>query len=166
MKWDQLAKQKCSVGRSVSVLGDRWTLMIIRDCFRGIRRFEDFQRRLGISRTIIADRLAKLVEEGILSRAPYQDRPVRNEYRLTKKGLALHPMMMAIVHWGDEHYSDSKGPPLLHRHNACGHIFSPVTTCSECGETVGARDVEVVAGSKSADLFAPAILRPRKRAKK
>lgn len=163
MKWDDLAKQKCSVARSVAVLGDRWTLMIIRDCFRGVRRFEDFQKRLRISRTIIADRLGTLVDEGILERAQYQDRPVRHEYRLTKKGLALHPLLMAIVHWGDEHYSDKNGPPLLHRHLACGHTFSPVTSCSECGEAVGARDVEVIAGSKSADLFPKPKSRSRKR---
>lgn len=164
MKWDDLAKQKCSVARSVAVLGDRWTLMIIRDCFRGIRRFEDFQRRLGISRTIIADRLGSLVEEGILTRAQYQERPLRYEYRLTKKGLSLHPVMMAIVHWGDEHYADKSGPPLLHLHRTCGHTFSPVTTCSECGESVAARDVEVVAGSKSADLFDKPKSKPRKQA--
>jgi DNA-binding HxlR family transcriptional regulator len=166
MKWEDLAKEKCSVARSVAVLGDRWTLMIIRDCFRGVRRFEDFQKRLAISRTIIADRLGALVDEGILARTAYQDRPARYEYRLTNKGLSLHPVLMAIVHWGDEHYSGKGGPPLLHRHRACGHTFSPVTTCSECGEAVGARDVEVIAGSKTAELFPEPEARLRRRASK
>jgi DNA-binding HxlR family transcriptional regulator len=113
--------------------------MILRDCFLGVRRFEVFQERLGISRTIIADRLKHLTEEGVLRRTPYQDHPTRYEYRLTDKGLELHPVVMAIVHWGDRHYAGEAGPPLLHRHKACGCDFHPVQTCSECGEQVDAR---------------------------
>ena len=143
MKWGELAEQRCSVARSVAVIGDRWTLMVLRDCFLGIRRFEDFERRLGISRSIIAGRLKTLTDEGVLRREAYQDRPVRHEYRLTDKGLALQPVMMAIVHWGDVHYAGEAGPPLIHRHKACGCDFTPVQTCSACGGAVTARDVEV-----------------------
>lgn len=146
MKWSQLADETCSVARSVAVIGDRWTLMLLRDAFLGVRRFDDFERRLGISRSIIADRLKHLVDEGVLRREAYQENPVRHEYRLTDKGLSLHPVMMAIVHWGDVHYAGEAGPPLLHRHKACGCDFVPVTTCSECHEPIGARDVEVRAG--------------------
>lgn len=146
MKWSELAEQRCSVARSTAVIGDRWTLMILRDLFLGVRRFEDFERRLGISRSLIADRLKLLVDEGVLRREAYQDRPLRYEYRLTDKGLELHPVIMAIVHWGDVHYAGEEGPPLLHRHKACGCDFAPVTTCSECGEPVTARDVEVRIG--------------------
>jgi DNA-binding HxlR family transcriptional regulator len=146
MKWDELADQQCSVARSVAVIGDRWTLMVLRDCFLGVRRFEAFQERLGISRTIIADRLKLLTEEGVLYRSQYQDRPARYEYRLTEKGLALHPVVMAIVHWGDRYYAGEAGPPLLHRHKACGCDFHPVQTCSECGEPVDARAVETRPG--------------------
>ena len=146
MKWNTLADQPCSVARTVAVIGDRWTLMILRDCFLGVRRFEDFERRLGISRSIVAERLKALVEEGVLRREAYQDRPLRHEYRLTEKGLALHPVIMAIVHWGDVHCAGEAGPPLLHRHKACGCDFSPVMTCSECGEPVTGRDVEVRPG--------------------
>ena len=147
MKWSDLADERCSVARSVAVIGDRWTLMILRDCFLGIRRFEDFERRLGISRSVIADRLKTLTDEGVLRREAYQDRPVRHEYRLTEKGLALSPVMLAIVHWGDVHYAGEAGPPLIHRHKACGCDFTPVQTCSECREPVGARDVEVRASA-------------------
>lgn len=115
MKWDELAAQPCSVARSVAVIGDRWTLMILRDCFLGVRRFEGFQARLGISRTIIAERLKLLVDEGVLRKIPYQEHPVRHEYRLTQKGLDLHPVIMAVVAWGDRHYAGESGPPLLHR---------------------------------------------------
>lgn len=146
MKWSELAAERCSVARSVAVIGDRWTLMLLRDCFLGVRRFEDFERRLGISRSLVAERLRRLVQEGVLRRERYQERPVRHEYRLTEKGLALHPVMMAIVHWGDVHYAGEAGPPLLHRHRACGCDFEPVTTCSECGGAVTAREVEVRPG--------------------
>jgi DNA-binding HxlR family transcriptional regulator len=146
MKWRALSDERCSVARSVAVIGDRWTLMLLRDCFLGVRRFEDFERRLGISRSIIAERLKRLVDEGVLRKEAYQDHPVRHEYRLTEKGLALHPVIMAIVHWGDAHYADEGGPPLIHRHKTCGHDFAPVQTCSECGEVVTARDVDVRAG--------------------
>ena len=147
MKWSQLADQPCSIARSVAVIGDRWTLMLVRDCFLGVRRFEDFERRLGISRSIIADRLKSLVDEGVLRREVYQDRPVRHEYRLTDKGLALSPVMLAIVHWGDVHYAGEAGPPLIHRHKACGCDFTPVLSCSACGDPVAARDVMVRASA-------------------
>lgn len=146
MKWSELSEAPCSVARSVAVIGDRWTLMLLRDCFLGVRRFEDFERRLGISRSIVADRLKRLTDEGVLRREAYQDRPLRHEYRLTEKGLALHPVLMAIVHWGDAYYAGEAGPPLLHRHRTCGCDFQPVTTCSECGGPVTARDVEVRPG--------------------
>lgn len=146
MKWEDLAREPCSVARSVAVIGDRWTLMILRDCFLGVRRFEAFQERLGISRTIIADRLKHLTEEGVLRRVAYQEHPTRHEYRLTDKGLELHPVLMAIVHWGDRHYAGEAGPPLLHRHKTCGCDFHPVQTCSECGEPVNARAVETRPG--------------------
>lgn len=159
MKWSELAEQPCSVARSVAVIGDRWTLMLLRDCFLGVRRFEDFERRLGISRGIIAERLKRLTDEGVLRREAYQDRPVRHEYRLTDKGLALHPVMMAIVHWGDVHYGGEAGPPLIHRHKACGCDFTPVQTCSECGGAVTARDVEVRPGLQSAAVSPAASTR-------
>ncbi|HPA38215.1 MAG TPA: helix-turn-helix domain-containing protein [Phenylobacterium sp.] len=146
MKWDDLANEPCSVARTVAVIGDRWTLMILRDVFLGIRRFEDFQARLGISRTITAERLKALVDEAVLKKVAYQDRPLRHEYRLTDKGLDLYPVIMAIVNFGDRHYAGEAGPPLLHRHKACGCDFAPVMTCSECHAPLGARDVETRAG--------------------
>lgn len=144
MKWEELSLQRCSVARTLAVIGDRWTLMILRDCFLGVRRFEAFQERLGISRSIVADRLKRLVEEGVLRREAYQNHPARHEYRLTEKGLALHPVMMAVVSWGDAFYAGPDGPPVTHRHKPCGHEFRPVTTCSECGEALSAREVEVI----------------------
>src|SRR5271167_297807 len=99
MRWSELADERCSIARTVSVIGDRWTLLILRDCFLRVRRFDDFEARLGITRHILADRLKKLVDAGVLQKVPYQDRQLRYEYRLTQKGLDLYPVLMSIVHW-------------------------------------------------------------------
>src|SRR6201985_378573 len=109
MRWSNLDKEACSVARTVSVIGDRWTLLILRDCFLRVRRFEAFQARLGITRHLLAARLKKLVEAGVLKKVPYQDRPARYEYVLTPKGLDLHPVIMGIVHWGDAHMAGEAG---------------------------------------------------------
>lgn len=146
MRWNELADERCSVARTVSVIGDRWTLLILRDCFLRVRRFDDFEARLGITRHILADRLKKLIAAGVLRKVPYQEQPVRYEYRLTQKGLDLHPILMGIVHWGDTHMAGKVGRPVLHQHLRCGHQFDPVLTCSECGEPVSPREVRVLAG--------------------
>lgn len=142
MKWEDLPNQICSIARTVSVIGDRWTLMILRDCFAGLKRFEEFQSRLGISRTIIANRLKLLTDEGVLEKTAYQSRPDRYEYSLTQKGLDLFPVLITIVDWGDRHVESPSGPPLVRRHTVCGHDFHAVMTCSECNETLRLTDVE------------------------
>lgn len=152
MRWEDLGEQPCSLSRSLSVVGDRWTLVILRDCFLGVRRFDEFERRLGITRHVLADRLKKLVEHGVLKKTPYQHKPVREEYRLTEKGLELHPVVLALVHWGDKHLADSRGAPVIHMHKQCGQAMKPVTVCSCCGEPVTARDVQVEVGSRWQDL--------------
>ena len=141
MRWNDLADEDCSLARALSVVGDRWTLLVLREAFLKTRRFDDFQARLGIARKVLAERLALLVAEGVLARTAYQERPVRHEYRLTEKGLGLYPAILALVHWGDAHYAGAAGPPMLHRHKTCGHDFRSVLTCSECGEMVTAREV-------------------------
>lgn len=151
MQWSELGDQPCSFSRTMSVIGDRWSLMILRDCFMKVRRFDDFQERLGIGRPILTDRLNKLVDHFVLTKVAYQQNPTRYEYRLTEKGLALYPVIMAIVHWGDVHMSDRKGRPLLHRHMACGHTFDPVMTCSECAEALSPRAVKIEPGPGARD---------------
>src|SRR5699024_576506 len=99
----ELDQQPCSLARTLAVVGDRWTLLILRDCFLGVRRFEHFQSRLGVTRHVLADRLQKLVEYGVLRKQPYQERPLREEYRLTEMGLELHPVIIHLVQWGDRH---------------------------------------------------------------
>ncbi|HEY2051711.1 MAG TPA: helix-turn-helix domain-containing protein [Caulobacteraceae bacterium] len=146
MQWSQLDAEACSLARTLSIMGDRWTLLILRDCFLRIRRFDDFQARLGIGRPILADRLQKLVAADILAKVPYQERPVRYEYRLTPKGLDLYPVIISLVHFGDQHLAGPEGLPVLHRHTACGNLFDPVLVCSACGEPVGPRDIVVEPG--------------------
>jgi DNA-binding HxlR family transcriptional regulator len=146
MHWKDLDAEACSLARTLSLVGDRWTLLILRDCFLRVRRFDDFQARLGIGRPILADRLRKLVEGQILAKVAYQDNPVRYEYRLTPKGLDLYPVIMSLVHFGDTHLAGEAGRPLLHRHLTCGHVFDPVTVCSECGEPLSPRRVQPIPG--------------------
>ena len=134
MKWQSLEEESCSIARTLAVIGDRWSLLILRDCFLRVRRFEEFQAKLGITRHLLADRLKKLVRFGVLRRTPYQTSPKRHEYILTQKGLDLYPILMAIVHWGDVHMVDERGRPLLHQHKLCNKFFDPVMMCSECGE--------------------------------
>ncbi len=151
MRWNALDGEACSMARAVSVIGDRWSLLILRDCFLRVRRFDDFQKRLGIPRGILSNRLEKLVKSFVLAKVPYQERPVRYEYRLTPKGLALHPVIMAMVHWGDEHMAGKAGRPVLHHHVPCNHLFDPVMVCSACGEAVSPRDVRVLPGPGAGD---------------
>jgi len=146
MKWDALEEEPCSLARTIGVIGDRWTLLILRECFLRTRRFEGFQSALGITRHLLAERLKKLVRQGVLRRIPYQESPKRHEYILTQKGLDLYPIIMALVHWGDTHMVDERGRPLLHNHRKCGKIFDPVMVCSECGEPLHAKEVHTLPG--------------------
>lgn len=163
MKWDSLEEELCSLARTIGVIGDRWTLLILRECFLRTRRFEGFQSALGITRHLLAERLKKLVRMGVLRRIPYQESPMRHEYILTQKGLDLYPIMMALVHWGDTHMLDERGRPLLHEHKKCGKLFDPVMVCSECGEPLLAKEVVTHPGPGARKPAAPSA--PRRPAK-
>lgn len=146
MKWQNVGEMPCSVARSLSILGDRWTLLVLRNAFLGMRRFDDFQTNLGVTRHVLADRLSRLVETGVFSKVPYQDNPPRYEYRLTDMGRDLYPVLLALTAWGDKWLDEGKGAPLQYFHQSCGHTFTPVTVCSECREPVFPRDVTPMAG--------------------
>jgi DNA-binding HxlR family transcriptional regulator len=146
MKWDDVGSMPCSVARALSVVGDRWTMLVIRNAFLGVRRFDDFQTTLGVTRHVLAERLARLVDEGVLVKQAYQQRPVRHEYRLTDKGRDLHPILLMLTAWGDKWLDEGKGAPLEYRHKACSCITKPTLVCSECREPLSARDVTPVAG--------------------
>ena len=141
MRWDDIDKQVCSVARSLSVVGERWTMLIIRDAFLGTRRFDEFQRNLGITRHRLSERLGKLVDAGVLVKVPYNDRPLRYEYRLTRKGLGLYPVLLTLARWGDEWMDKGEGVPMEYVHQKCGQITQPVLTCSECNEPLKPQEV-------------------------
>ena len=126
----------CSIARTLEVIGERWTLLILRDAFRGVRRFDDIQRDLGIARNILTDRLQKLVDHGVLERRQYQDRPQRYEYRLTQKGIDLSPALVALMRWGDRWLAGDLGPPLVLTHAPCGDALDQSFICWTCDETV------------------------------
>lgn len=149
MRWNELAEQNCSVARTVSVVGDRWTLLVLRQAFLGTRRFGDFLEALGISRPLLKERLDKLVEHGVLSRVLYEQRPPRHEYRLTEKGVDLYPLLTAMVAWGDRWMSGPGGPPLELVHLPCAHAIHPQQVCPECGEPVDPRDMQARPGPGS-----------------
>jgi len=131
----------CSLARSVDLLGDWWTPLVLRDAYYGVRRFEDFQRSLGIGRNILTQRLNRLVDEGMLERRPYQDRPVRHEYILTDKGRDFFPVVAAIVRWGDRWLAGDEGPPVTLHHVPCDHDMHAEVVCSHCREPLALRDV-------------------------
>lgn len=145
MRWEELDREACSVARALSVVGDRWTLMILRECFLGTRRFEAFEARLRIARHVLADRLKKLHEANVLTKVAYQERPRREEYRLTEIGRDLYPVMVTLAQWGDK-YMAPDGPPLLRVHDTCGHVMTAHLTCGECGEQVHPGHVTVKPG--------------------
>ena len=140
MKWSEIGEQRCSIARTLSVIGDRWTLLVIREAFSRTRRFDDFQRLTQAPRPILSDRLRRLVDDGILERRSYGNHPDRFEYRLTEKGIDLYPVLVSLMRWGDEWMPDADGPPVVLRHKQCGHEIHPELACPECGEWVGARD--------------------------
>ena len=129
-------EQACSIARTLEVIGDRWTLLILRDAFRGVRRFDDLQRDLGIARNILTDRLQKLVDAGVLARRLYQEHPPRHEYRLTPMGYDLSPALVALMHWGDRYLADAPGPPLELVHDTCGTPVDQTFVCWSCDTTV------------------------------
>ena len=141
MRWDEIDQQACSVARALSVVGERWTMLILRDAFLGTRRFDKFQSDLGITRHRLSERLGKLVEHGVLVKVPYCEKPLRHEYRLTRKGLGLYPVLMSLARWGDEWMDKGEGAPLEYVHQSCGKKTRPVLTCSECGDPLRPEEV-------------------------
>jgi DNA-binding HxlR family transcriptional regulator len=146
VKRTSFAKWPCSIARTVDLLGDWWTPLVLREAFYGVRRFEEFQASLGIGRNILTERLRRLVQQDLMERRKYQDRPQRYEYVLTTKGRDFYPVLAAIVAWGDRWLDRGKGAPVLLRHRTCGKITHAEVVCAECGEPLAARDMTVELG--------------------
>jgi DNA-binding HxlR family transcriptional regulator len=137
--------QRCSIASALEVVGERWTVIILRDAFLGVRRFEHFRKRNGIARNVLTARLERLVEAGILERRPYSERPPRDEYLLTEKGLDLWPMLVSMLKWGDK-YVYPGAPPRVLRHRGCGGEISDRRICERCDAELGPRDVTAEPG--------------------
>jgi DNA-binding HxlR family transcriptional regulator len=130
-----------SVGRALSLVGDRWTFMILRETFFGVRRYGQFARNLNIPRPTLSLRLRKLVDSGLLDRVPYSTEPERHEYRLTQAGRDLFPAVIALMRWGDAYLAGPEGAPIVLRHESCGKRTHPHVTCDVCGEEIHTRNV-------------------------
>jgi DNA-binding HxlR family transcriptional regulator len=144
----------CSVARALQIIGDRWSFLIIREGFFGVRRFDELQENLGIAPNILSDRLQRLVGQGVFDRVRYQERPDRFEYRFAEKGKDLYGSMIVMGRWGDRWLS-ADGPPLLLRHLDCGHDFEPVIACDRCGGEIAARDMSYASTDRERERRAP-----------
>ena len=138
----------CAIGAAVGILGERPTFLVLREAFNGVRRFDDMQRRTGMPRQVLSQRLARLVAEGLLRKVRYQEsgQRSRDEYRLTDKGLDLYPVLVALMEWGDRHASGADGPPVLLRHRDCGEPVRLQLTCQAGHVLESAREVTPVPG--------------------
>src|ERR1019366_10537466 len=142
--------QVCSIAGALAVVGERWSLLIVRDVFLGLRRFDEIQADLGIARNVLQTRLTRLVEHGVLERRLYQERPPRYEYLLTEKGLDLWPTMVALMKWGDEHATPAGGPAVVLEHRGCGGGVDDHRICEACGARLSVRDVRALVGPGAA----------------
>lgn len=141
MRTSQLVKMTCTIARAADVIGDPWTIMIMKELFLGQRRFDDIQTYTGVSPHLLSVRMKKLEKQGIVERRAYQQRPARYEYRLTGKGVDLWPVLIALKDWCARWGKWPEGEPLKIRHKACDHLTSMKVVCSHCGEPIDARDV-------------------------
>jgi DNA-binding HxlR family transcriptional regulator len=159
MRRSTFSEQSCSVARTLDIIGDRWTPLVLRDIAVGVSRFDAIQRDLGISRKVLAQRLQSLVDHDVLVRVEYQANPPRHDYRLTAKGNDLAMVLLAMQQFGDRWAFGEQGPPITWRHLGCGHVGSPVTCCAGCGEEVGPGDAVPLRGPSFDDAAAPEIAR-------
>ncbi|MFD1538802.1 winged helix-turn-helix transcriptional regulator [Nonomuraea guangzhouensis] len=146
MRRTDTADWPCTIARSVSVLGDHWNLLLLRQACLGTRRFDDFQAALGTGRNILSQRLGRLVEEDLLRKVEYQPNPPRYEYRLTDKGREVYPILAAMAAWGERWLTGPEGTPLILHHTACGHDMHAVVVCSECDQPIDVREVRAHPG--------------------
>ncbi len=146
MLGNQYTGQVCSIAGALDVVGERWSLLIVRNVLLGLRRFDEIQENLGIARNVLQTRLRRLEQEGVLERRLYQERPERYEYRLTEKGLDLWPTIVALMKWGDRYAAQPTGPPVLLEHRGCGGAVDEHRMCERCGARVAVRQVRALPG--------------------
>jgi DNA-binding HxlR family transcriptional regulator len=143
MDWREQSADNCSVARTLAVIGEKWTILVLREVFNGLRRFDEIQDHLGIPRPILSDRLRRLVDEGVLTRSEYREpgQRTRHEYRLTETGRELQTVLLALMEWGDRHPAAPGGPALVVRHRGCGEPLHVELVCAAGHAVTSARDV-------------------------
>jgi DNA-binding HxlR family transcriptional regulator len=151
MRRSDIGETRCSAARALAAVGDCWTLLILRDAFAGMRRFEQFQSSTGASRAIIANRLKTLTANGVFERVPYSEHPIRFEYRLTPKGHDLYPVITTLMTWSDRWDPHPDGPLVTMVHTPCGQEFHPASVCPHCGGSATARQVRAVINPPSGE---------------
>ncbi|ASF10952.1 putative HxlR family transcriptional regulator [Nocardia brasiliensis NBRC 14402] len=149
MQRTNFGEMACSIARTLDVIGEAWSPLILRDVFVGMTRFDQLQADLGISRKVLTERLNHLVEHGVLERKPYDQRP-RYEYVLTQQGIELFEVLMVMKGWGDRWRAGAAGPPVRYRHHACGEISDVELRCDHCGEPMRATDIDLLPGPGAA----------------
>ena len=144
---DEIDRTRCSIAGTLAVVGEKWSLLVLREAFLGVRRFADFQQKLEVSRAVLTDRLNTFVTQGVLTRVPYHadGQRQRDEYRLTQKGLDLYPILVALADWGDLYLDDGRGPALSLEHRDCGEEVHLTLTCDDGHRLEGPREVRAVA---------------------
>jgi DNA-binding HxlR family transcriptional regulator len=139
-------EQVCSIARALEIVGERWTLLILRDAILGLQRFEEFQADLGIASNVLTNRLKLLCDEGVLARVSDTERPGRPKYVLTDKGAELGPVLITLMKWGDRHYPTPTGAPRLTIHTGCGGNIGPDLRCDRCGKPARPGEIELPPG--------------------
>jgi DNA-binding HxlR family transcriptional regulator len=146
MRLTSLSEMNCSIARTLDVVGEWWTLLIVRDALRGSTRFEEFLGASGMARGVLTARLRKLVEQGIMERVAYSEHPPRYQYVLTDKGRALSPVIGTLLEWGDTWVPGPAGPPVVLVHTSCGAVMHPVAVCPSCGGDITSGNVRTEPG--------------------
>lgn len=146
MPRQSLSDIACSIARTTDLIGERWTLLVLRDLFAGLSRFEDLRRDLGIATNVLTDRLNTLERGGLIARRRYQTKPPRDEYTLTEKGRDLYPVITTIVAWGDKWLADADGPPAVIMHSDCGRAATAVVVCDNCSQPLNSENSYAVKG--------------------
>jgi DNA-binding HxlR family transcriptional regulator len=146
MRVSEFPRDTCSVANALEIIGDRWTIHVLRESFLGVTRFEQFRRNIGVAKNILSDRLNTLVAGGVLERRLYNERPPRYEYRLTAKGVDLYSVLIELMRWGNKWTPSADGPGVILEHRTCGKTIEPALACPECGELLEPRTLRARPG--------------------
>lgn len=158
-------QMQCSIARALDIVGEGWSMLVLRDVLQGLRRFDEIQQSLGVATNVLSARLKRLTDEGLLEQRRYQQHPPRYEYVPTQKARDLGPVLVGLVQWGNTYLAGSKEPPQALVHDDCAHVMTPKLVCSHCGTSIAKRGLSIVPSAK-VKAFTDALRRNRKRESK